>query len=169
MVVDPAVLEETDYESDTDTDTDPDLGAIAVSLDLNFEFEDRPLSSRGGPGRPKRAEIPWEKMLDACRQHPGQDMRIRIYDPQKTDKADSKAKALAREIRARLFTHVPLELWDVSHRHFPSDNTFRVYAKFERTLSKKESDERIAKAKAQSQRLAEARAKNKAEQEKQAS
>lgn len=160
MTVDPAVLEDTEYEPEVDAEED--LEALAESLGLDFDFEERPLSQRGGQGRPRKAEIPWEEMLASCREHPDADMRIRIFDPKQVEKAESKAKALAREIRQRLFTHVPLEQWDVSHRHYPTDGTYRVYAKFVKVLTKKESDERIQKAKDQSARLQEARAKNKA-------
>ena len=151
---------DTEVEDDFDDLSDDELSNIIDQFGIEFEIEDRP-KSEGRAGRPKAKTVPWELVLSTLKtDYPGQDMRI--LKPFSGDKAEARARGKARDIRLRLFTASPNDLWSVSHRRDPETGEWKVFGKFERLLTKQEAADRIAKRQQVAERMAEGRAATKA-------
>jgi hypothetical protein len=141
---------EDDTDSDSPGDDVDEVVAILTSLrevGVDVAFEARPVVI---PKRkPSSPEMPWEEYLGFLTNYPGHSVRLFSFTG---EDARTKARTRAKEVAKRIDKTHPEEKWDITWDSVKEDDSWRVYASYDREFTEAEMAEKHAKQEAQAER-----------------
>ncbi len=124
-----------DYPPDALDDPDDIVNTLLRLREVGVpvDFEDRPVVV---PKRqPTAPEMPWEEYLGFLTNHPGRTVRLFTFTG---ENSRIKARSRAREVIKRLAKIHPEEKWSITWDFVKKDESWRVYANYDREYTEQE-------------------------------